>query len=112
LDKIYRHSCLRFESFKTTLKNAETLTEEEIRRKYSEFDESDPLNLDDTNHIILIAEDEKGERAGLIWLCNREPFWRFKNRLLWIYNLHVLPLYRGKGLAIKLMKNLKKRLKN
>ncbi len=97
---------LQIESFKTTLKNAEVLTEEEIRKKYTEFDENDPIDLDDPNHIILIAEDESGERSGLIWICNRDPFWRFKNRLLWIYNLHVISKFRGKGLATELLKRV------
>ncbi|MHA1346682.1 MAG: GNAT family N-acetyltransferase [Candidatus Heimdallarchaeaceae archaeon] len=95
---------LQFESFKETLKDAETLTEEEIRKKYSDFDSNDPLDLNDSNHMVFIAEDEEKERAGLIWICKRDPFWRFKNSLMWIYNLHTVPKFRGKGLAIELMR--------
>jgi GNAT superfamily N-acetyltransferase len=40
----------------------------------------------------------------LIWLYHREPFWRFTEPLAWIYNLHVLPAHRRKGLAKLLLK--------
>jgi len=94
---------LEFESFKTTIKNVETFTEEELIQKFKEFDENDPVNIFDPEHQIFITEDEKKKKAGLIWLAKREPFWRFEEKLVWIYNIHVLPEYRNKGLAKMLM---------
>ena len=95
---------LEYESFKTTLKNIEKLTEEEIQEKFEEFLKSDPLDVEnDPNHQIFIVEDEQKKRVGLIWIANRTPFWRFKEQHVWIYNLHLLPEFRGKGLARKLM---------
>ena len=40
---------------------------------------------------------------GLIWFANREPFYVFEERLVWIYNLYVVPKYRRKGLARHLL---------
>ncbi len=95
---------LNYESFKTTLADIDSLTEEEIILKFEEFEKSDPLDPEnDPNHEIFIVEDEKEERVGLIWIANREPFWRFKEQHVWIYNLHLNPNFRGKGLARKLM---------
>ena len=94
---------LEFESFKTTIKNADDFTEEELIQKFKEFDESDPINIYETEHQIFITEDEKKEKTGLIWLAKREPFWRFEEKLVWIYNIHVLPEFRSKGLAKMLM---------
>jgi len=97
-DKMY------LETFKTTLMDRDKLTEEEIVQKYREFDENNPLDIYMPEHCIFIAEDNEKNKVGLIWLMNRQPFWRFKERLIWIYNLHVIPDFRGQGLARKLLK--------
>lgn len=94
---------LEFRSFITTVRDAEQFTEEELLQKFREFDEADPLNPEDPNHKIFIVFHNNVERVGLIWLCNREPFWRFESQHVWIYNLHVLPKFRDLGLAKKLM---------
>ena len=94
---------LEFASFLTTLPNAEELSLEEQKRLYKEFDESDPLEPRDPNHHILILETEEGKRAGLIWLCNRDPFWMFTDQHVWVYNLHIVGEFRQQGLARKLM---------
>jgi len=54
--------------------------------------------------MVFIGEIPQGQAAGLVWLCHREPFWRFTESLTWIYNLHVLPRFRQKGLATMLLK--------
>ena len=56
-----------------------------------------------TNHKNFIICKDNKEQAGLIWLCNRAPFWRFKNQHVWIYNLHVLPNFRRQGLGKELL---------
>ena len=94
---------LDFESYILTLKNLEEFTEDELWKKYDEFDKSDGVNPKDSNHKIFIMWNEENIRIGLIWLCNREPFWRFKNQHVWIYNLHIIPNFRQKGLAKNLM---------
>lgn len=94
---------LDFKSFVATVKEADKLSEEELNQKYEEFDKSDGLNPRDSNHTIFIIWSDEDIRAGLIWLCNREPFWRFDKQHVWIYNLHIIPQFRRKGLAKKLM---------
>ena len=91
-----------FESFKTTIPNIDEISEQEAREKFKEFLANDPLDMDETHHII-IGETKDGEKAGLIWFCNREPFWRFKEKHVWIYNLHIIPKYRRMDLARQLM---------
>lgn len=87
---------LEFESFKTTLKG---LSEEAVRATWIEFKKSDTLNVEGPDHQIFIAEDEEGVLAGLIWLAKRHPFYVFKEHLVWVYNIHVIPEFRRMGLA-------------
>jgi ribosomal protein S18 acetylase RimI-like enzyme len=94
---------LEFQSFITTVKDADQFSEKDLRQKYKEFNETDPINPLDSNHKIFIVWRDNVVRAGLIWLCNREPFWRFKYQHVWIYNLHILPQFRKQGLAKKLL---------
>lgn len=93
---------LDYESFKTTLKD-QNIPEEEKRSKYKDFLKADPIDPEGHDHLILIVEDDKGRRCGLIWICRREPFWRFKTLHTWIYNLHIIEKYRGMGLANQLL---------
>ena len=101
-DWIFFHD-LEFQSFITTIKDSEKFTEEELHQKFKEFCDADPLSPEDPEHKIFIICDNDANRAGLIWLCNREPFWRFENQHVWIYNIHILPQFRKQGLAKKLM---------
>ncbi|MFX1504093.1 MAG: GNAT family N-acetyltransferase [Promethearchaeota archaeon] len=93
---------LEYESFKTTLKD-QNIPEKEKREKFKAFLEADPLDPEGPDHRIYIIENERGIRCGLIWICNRKPFWRFKNQHTWIYNLHIINEYRGIGLARQLL---------
>ncbi|MFX1510203.1 MAG: GNAT family N-acetyltransferase [Promethearchaeota archaeon] len=102
-DQLFFDYC-QLESFKTTLPNADSLTEEEILQKYQEFDTNDPIDMSDPNHMVFIGETLDRHPAGLIWLYHRAPFWRFTQPLTWIYNLHVKPEFRHKGLAKLLLK--------
>ena len=66
-------------------------------------EEADPLDPWGKDHLTYFANTREGELAGLIWLAERKPFYKFKEQLVWIYNLHVIPKYRRKGLARKLL---------
>ena len=90
---------LEFESFKTTLKD---MSEKAVRAIWIEFKKSDTLDPEGPDHQIFIAEDEEGVLAGLIWLAKRDPFYVFKEHLVWIYNIHVTPAFRRRGLARQL----------
>lgn len=94
---------LNFESWKLEFLRSREITEEEARREFEEFEKSDPLDPWGAGHQVLFAVDEKGTLMGLIWLARREPFYVFKERLAWIYNLHVVPEYRLKGVARRLL---------
>ena len=94
----------QLESFKTTLPNAEALSEEEIQQKYEEFDKNDPIDMSRPEHAVFIMETSQGQYIGLVWICHREPFWRFKTPLTWIYNLYVVPEYRRQKIATALLK--------
>ena len=93
---------LDYKSFKTTLKS-QYIPEEEKRKKYEEFLKADPIDPEGPDHVILIVENERRRRCGLIWICRRKPFWRFKTSHTWIYNLHIIEEYRGRGLANQLL---------
>jgi GNAT superfamily N-acetyltransferase len=97
-DQSFFDQC-QLESFKTTLPNAEALSDEEIQQKYEEFDKNDPIDMTSPSHVVFIGETAKGQPAGLIWVNHREPFFRFIEPLAWIYNLHVVPARRRMGLA-------------
>jgi len=94
---------LNFESFRLTTLRGQDISEEEARARFIEFERSDPLDPWGQDHQVFFAEDDEGELAGLIWLARREPFYVFKERLVWIYNLHIVQKYRRKGLAKQLL---------
>lgn len=94
---------LNFESYKLEFLRDREITEEEARREFEEFEKSDPLNPWGADHQVLFAVEEEGTLMGLIWLAKREPFYVFEERLVWIYNLHVVPEYRRKGVARRLL---------
>ena len=94
---------LNYESFKHDFFRGKKVLEEEARKKFREFEEADPLDPWSKNHITFFANTLEGEQAGLIWLAERPPFYKFSEPLVWIYNLHVIPKHRRKGLARKLL---------
>lgn len=91
------------EAFKGTLPNADELTETEIRNKLKEMDENDSVDLSDSSHEVFIAEAKESGAIGLVWVKNREPFWRFETQLTWIFNLYVVPQFRRRGIAQQLL---------
>ena len=94
---------LNFESFRLTMLRGQDISEEEARARFIEFEKSDPLDPWGQDHQVFFAEDDEGDLAGLIWLARREPFYVFKERLVWIYNLHIVPKFRSRGLARQLL---------
>jgi GNAT superfamily N-acetyltransferase len=94
---------LNFESFKHDFIRGRDISEEEARKKFREFEAAEPLDPWSENHRTYFANTLEGELAGLIWLAERTPFYKFTEQLVWIYNLHVLPKYRRHGLARKLL---------
>lgn len=94
---------LNFESFRLTMLRDKNVPEEEAQARFVEFERSDPIDPWGQDHQVFFAEDEGGNLAGLIWLASREPFYVFKERLVWICNLHVIPEFRRMGLARQLL---------
>ncbi|MFB0558266.1 MAG: GNAT family N-acetyltransferase [Candidatus Bathyarchaeia archaeon] len=94
---------LNFESFRLTMLRGQDISEEEARERFIEFERSDLLDPWGPDHQVFFAEDDEGNLAGLIWLARSEPFYVFKEGLVWIYNLHVVPEYRRSGLARQLL---------
>jgi len=99
---------LNFESYKLEFLRDREITEEEARREFEEFEKSDPLNPWGEDHQVFLATNEEDTLMGLIWLAKREPFYVFEERLVWIYNLHVVPEHRRKGLARHLLGEVEK----
>ncbi len=94
---------LNFESYKLEFLRGREIAEEEARRMFEEFEKADPLDPWGVDHQVLFAADEVGTLMGLIWLAKREPFYVFKEQLAWIYNLHVVPEHRRRGVARRLL---------
>ena len=92
-----------FESYKTTIKDLEQYSEEELLKRFQKFEEEDPIDINESKHSVFILETYNGIRVGLIWITNREPFWGFNDQLAWIYNLYTIPEFRKQGLARLLM---------
>lgn len=91
------------ESFRGTLNPSENLTEDQVLEKFRKMDEEDPIDLSAPGHQIFIVDTEKQPQVALLWLYDRDPFWRFKKRVSWIYNLYVAPDYRRRGIARMLL---------
>ena len=102
-DDIVFFNKLNYESFITTIKDEDQYTKEELQLKYKGFEENDPIDINEPEHQIFIIENAEKIRAGLIWLAKRKPFWRFEEKLIWIYNLHILQEFRDQGHARTLM---------
>jgi len=91
------------ESFKHDFIRGEDISEAEARKRFREFEAADPLDPWGENHLTYFANTLEGELAGLIWLAERSPFYKFTEQLVWIYNLRVLSKFRRQGLARKLL---------
>src|SRR5262249_49906398 len=60
------------------------------------------LLLSRPGNAVYIAETEAGERAGMLWFGeNRNPL--TGDVEAWIYNISVLPAFRGQGVGTLLM---------
>ena len=94
---------LNFESFRLTFLRGEKLSDEEARVRFDEFERGDPLDPWGEGHEVFFGEDGAGVPAGLVWVADRGPFWRWGERLAWVYNLHVVPGFRRLGLARTLL---------
>jgi ribosomal protein S18 acetylase RimI-like enzyme len=94
---------LDYESFKIEFIRDDSISEEEARKKYLEFTQADPLDPWSSDHQVFFAESVDGQLMGLVWLAKRDPFYVFKESIIWIYNLHVIPQYRGLGVARSLL---------
>lgn len=94
---------LNFESFRVTMLRGEDLGEEEARARFEEFERGDPLDPWGGDHEVFFGEDIGGVPAGLVWVAERGPLWRWGERLAWVYNLHVVSGFRRRGLARMLL---------
>ena len=94
---------LNYDSFRVAFQLQEDISDEETYRRYRKIEDEDPIDPFGENHIVFIAEADNGEKAGLIWLAMREPFYVFKEPLVWIYNINIQPQHRGTGLSKKLL---------
>lgn len=95
---------LNYDSFRVAFQLQEDITDEEAYRRYRKIEDEDPIDPFGENHIVFIIETGSGDRAGLIWLAMREPFYEFKEQLVWIYNINIEPRHRGKGLSKLLLR--------
>jgi GNAT superfamily N-acetyltransferase len=94
---------LNYDSFRVAFQLQEDISDEEAYRRYRKIEDEDPIDPFSDNHIVFIAEADNGDNAGLIWLASREPFYVFKEPLVWIYNINIQPSHRGTGLSKKLL---------
>jgi ribosomal protein S18 acetylase RimI-like enzyme len=99
---------LNFDSFRVAFQLHEDITDEEAYRRYRKIEDEDPLDPFGENHIVFIMQTGEDERAGLILLEKREPFYAFKEPLVWIYNINIEPKHRGKRLAVTLLEQAEK----
>ena len=94
---------LNYDSFRVAFQLQENISDEEAYQRYRKIEDEDPIDPFGENHIVFIAIAENGEMAGLIWFAMREPFYAFKEPLVWIYNINIRPPHRGTGLSKKLL---------
>jgi GNAT superfamily N-acetyltransferase len=89
---------LNYDSFKVAFQLQEVISDDEAYKKYRKIEDEDPLDPFGVGHVVFIAENEK-EKAGLIWLAKRAPFYVFTEPIVWIYNINVKEQHRGTGLS-------------
>jgi GNAT superfamily N-acetyltransferase len=99
---------LNFDSFRVAFQLHEDITDEEAYRRYRKIEDDDHLDPFGVNHTVFMLETDSSEKAGLIWLAKQNPFYVFKEPLVWIYNINIMPKHRGKGLAVYLLKQAEK----
>ena len=92
-----------FQSFKITYCEENNATEEEARKTFQDFYAKEKKAMDPNNpqYSIFIAESEKGENSGILWLQIRDDFDLIQESLAWIVNVFVEPHFRKQGLASK-----------
>ena len=93
---------MNYESFKVEFYHNKQASEEEMKEAYRSFDEGDPIDPWGPDHMVCFAECDK-RLAGVVWMAVREPFWEFKEKHVWIYNIHVTSQNRRKGIARRLL---------
>ena len=98
---------MNYESFKVEFFHNKTVSEEEMIEEYRRFEENDPIDPWGPDHMVYFAESDN-QLAGIVWMAEREPFWEFKEKHVWIYNLHVTPQNRRKGIARMLLEETEK----
>ena len=94
---------LNYDSFRVAFQLQENISDEEAYTLDRKNEDEDQIDTVGDNHIVFIAETKEGNNAGFIWLAKREPFYVFKEPLVWIYNINIEPPHRGKGLSKKLL---------
>ena len=75
---------------------------DEAWEEFMRFEKADPIDPFSENHIVFFAVNNN-DLAGIIWLALREPFYVFEEPLVWMYNIHVAPEHRRKGVASMLL---------
>lgn len=93
---------LNYDSFKVAFQLQEDISDEEAYKRYRKIEDDAPLDPFGENHTVFIAETVD-EKAGLIWMARREPFYVFEKPLVWIYNINIKESHRGTGLSKKLL---------
>ena len=93
---------MNYESFKVEFYKDKQASEAEMKEAYRSFDEEDPIDPWGPDHVVYFAESDN-QLAGVIWMAEREPFWKFNEKHVWVYNIHVAPQNRRKGIACKLL---------
>jgi len=94
---------MNYRSWRIEFLRGRDVPEDEARRMWRRFEEDEPLDPFGSGHQVYYAEAGDGSTAGVIWLAEHEPFSLFQERLAWVYNLHVLPQYRGLGIGRMLL---------
>jgi GNAT superfamily N-acetyltransferase len=75
---------------------------DEAWKEFVKWEEADPIDPFSDPHVVFFAEKDE-ESAGIIWLALREPFYLFEMPHVWMYNIHVAPDHRRKGVASMLL---------
>ena len=84
---------LNYDSFRVAFLLQEAISDDEAYKRYRKIEDEDPLDPFGTSHVVFIAENEE-EKAGLLWLAKREPFYVFEEPLVWIYNININSVLR------------------
>jgi len=90
--------------FQATWESLEDSDRERIRPEalHASLRETHDLLLARPGNRVLIAEDEAGTRIGLLWFGMNRNLVTGEDEA-WIYNISVVPEFRGRGLGRELM---------